>query len=167
MKKESTYELDIFESLPTRAKELFFEERCIDEYIFQDLEYAMNVLKSPIEKILYVAMAIHFVKNDIFMFVNCQKEIKIDGKKYIADFVIEYDKYMNYYLNEDFKLVIECDGYEWHHANKKQVENDYERENALKLNGYDVIRFTGSKIYKEPIECVKEIIEYIKNKHKK
>lgn len=155
-----SYYLDAFEQLPRRAKELLFEEDGMNEdtlsYIMNDLEN----IKSPIEKILFTAISIFLGKHKSYIFIDPQKEININNNKYIADFIIEYDNYINYFLKKDFKLVIECDGFDYH-SNKKQMTYDYKRENNLKLNGYDVIRFTGSQIYNGPMDCVKKIMKYI------
>ena len=70
------------------------------------------------------------------------------------------NEYVNNFFKEDFKLIIECDGFDYH-SNKKQMTYDYKRENNLKLNGYDIIRFTGSQIYNDPMDCVKKIMKYI------
>ena len=158
------YYLDYFESLPTRAKELLFEEEAITEDIMFYIEEEGQNIKSPIEIVLFTALYIFKLKNKLNFFLETQKEIKIDNKKYIADFYIEYDKLLNFFLKKDFKLIIECDGFEYHHNNKEQVNYDYERENNLKLNGYDIIRFTGSQIYNDPMKCVYQIISYIKSK---
>ena len=56
--------------------------------------------------------------------------------------------------------MIECDGFEYH-SSKQQVNYDYERENDLKLNNYNVMRFTGSQIINEPFKCVKTVYEYL------
>ena len=39
---------------------------------------------------------------------------------------------------------------------------DYERENELKLAGYDIMRFTGSQVYNNPLECIEKIHKYCK-----
>ena len=62
--------------------------------------------------------------------------------------------------DEAFKLVIECDGFIWHNT-KKSFENDRKRDRLLKMNGYDVIRFAGAEIYKDPFKIASEIYDYI------
>ena len=65
---------------------------------------------------------------------------------------------------KNIKVIIECDGYEFHHKNKVQVTHDNEREYNLKIAGYDVIRFSGSQIHNNPLECAEKAYEYIKTK---
>lgn len=91
-----------------------------------------------------------------------QAEIEAGGKRYRADFF--FDASAEIWPSNPFKLVIECDGHDYHHASKEQVQKDYERETNLKMAGYDVLRFTGSQIYKDPIGCAKTIFDYIKKK---
>lgn len=40
---------------------------------------------------------------------------------------------------------------------------DYERETALKLAGYDVLRFTGSQVFNTPFACVEKTYKYAEN----
>lgn len=155
------YYLDAFEQLPRRAKELLFEEDGVNENTLVNISNNLEYIQSPIEQILFTAMCIFSGKHKPYIYIEPQREINIGNHKYIVDFIIEYDNYFNNFLKEDFKLVIECDGFDYH-SNKKQMTYDYERENVLKLNGYDVIRFTGSQIYNNPMECLYKIIEYIK-----
>ena len=41
-------------------------------------------------------------------------------------------------FNTDKKILIECDGYEFHQKTKKQVENDNKREYDIKMLGYNI-----------------------------
>lgn len=55
-------------------------------------------------------------------------------------------------------LVIECDGAEFH-STDEQRQRDQKRDKFLNNKGWTVKRFTGSKIYNEPYNIAKEIIE--------
>lgn len=110
-----------------------------------------------------------------------QEEIEIETKhintecnavefathRYIADFVIDFsrknsnDKYL-YPSIKKLKYIIELDGHEYH-SDKKQVNNDYEREQDLQTAGYKVIRFTGSQVYNKPYSCIEKLITIIIN----
>ena len=167
MNNSVRYNVETFNKLPERAKELIFEHKIIDDDVFSEISCYIDEIESPIEKILLTALAIYCKEKNINLYYDVQYEINVENKKYVADFYIRYDERINRFRNKDFKLVIECDGHDYHHINKEQVTHDYERENTLKTNGYDVIRFTGSQIYKEPIKCVEDIIKYIKTKNRK
>lgn len=151
--------LDVFEKLPQRAKELIFEHNDIN--ILEDIGFYFEYCESPIELIMITSIEIYKKEKDKYIYYEPQYEININEKKYVADFVIYGDSLVNPGLSEDFKLIIECDGFYYHHCNKKQVEYDNKREYDLKMEGYNILRFTGSEIYNEPLECAKKIFNYI------
>lgn len=170
--------LDDFLKLPRTAQLMFFEK--MNDYtiynnpyiLFDIISFDTNGCKSPIEQILLFAFNIRVFerlkefKSAIDFCLVPQKEIKIGKKKYFADLYFDAEE-----ISENceidignLKLVIECDGHDYHHASKQQVKKDYERETDLKLAGYDILRFTGSQIYGDPYRCADTIIDYIKSK---
>jgi len=56
------------------------------------------------------------------------------------------------------KLAIEIDGHIWHEKTKEQVIRDKKRERILIANGWTVLRFSGSEVYKNPSKCVDEML---------
>lgn len=151
--------LGFFEKMPERAKELIFEYNDIN--IIKDISFYTYYCESPIELILTTSIEIYKAINKDNLYYEPQTEVIINNKKYIVDFMIFSDKYVNTDLPENFKLIIECDGFEFHHSNKKQVEYDNKREYDFKTAGYQILRFTGTEIYKEPLECAKKIFDYL------
>lgn len=143
---------------------------------------------TPIEQIFIIAFAIYtawyipddddpnkFIYNGIDCAFQSKEEIEYGNKKYIADFSIDFSQIEEYgyndYLSEHpymskFKYIIELDGHEYH-STKKQRNNDYERENNLKELGYNVIRFTGSQVFNNPLSCVDKMIKIITSEIKK
>ena len=118
-------------------------------------------IKSPIEQIFITAFDLYIAqegKENIFLF--SQAPIEIGKKKYVADFLFEYDPYVNQY-DTDVKIVIECDGYEFHQKTKEQVQHDNEREYDLKMAGYEVLRFSGTQIFNNPLKCAEDTYNYI------
>ena len=83
-------------------------------------------------------------------------------KKYYVDLYFEIDSW-----TENVGVVVECDGYEFHQKSKKQVEYDNEREYEIKKCGFDILRFSGSKIYNDPFKCANDIFDYLLLKEKK
>ncbi len=77
-------------------------------------------------------------------------DLFFDG--YVPDFTID---------SEDFNFVIEIDGHEWHEKTKEQAMRDKQKDRAYIKNGYIPIHFTGSEIFHNPEECVKEVLEII------
>lgn len=54
------------------------------------------------------------------------------------------------------KLAIEADGKNYH-SSVQQVKHDKEKDWQLRKHGWEVIRFTGSEIYRNSNQCVEEI----------
>jgi len=58
-------------------------------------------------------------------------------------------------------LIIECDGHDFHDRSKEQASRDRERDRELKKLGYEVFRYTGSDIWKNPLACATEAVEVL------
>jgi len=155
--------LEEFEKLPLKAKELIFDNLDdIDLKLLDSILLYCGYCDSPIEKILATALVIE-TKDGLYF--EPQYEIQTENKKYIVDFLIFGDEFVNSFLKKDFQLIIECDGYDFHQKTKKQVDYDNQREYDLKMEKYEILRFSGSKIYNEPIKCANEILNYIREKN--
>lgn len=155
--------LEEFEKLPLKAKELVFDN--LDDINLKLLDSILlycSYCDSPIEKILATALVIE-TKDGLYF--EPQYEIQTKNKKYIVDFCVFGDEFVNSFLKKDFQLIIECDGYDFHQKTKKQVDYDNQREYDLKMEKYEILRFSGSKIYNEPIKCANEILNYIREKN--
>lgn len=153
------YLLDIFENLPRKAKLLIIEFNMLEILIeFAIIEMDKN---SPIEQIYFIALSILKEKMDIDFMIEPQYEIKHNNKKYFADFSISHYECFKDDLKNDFKLIIECDGYEFHQKTKEQVDYDNQREYDFKIEGFEILRFSGRQIYSNPMECAKKTIDYI------
>ena len=162
-------DLGIFESLPEKAKELFFISlhEINDKYknkMTQFIELRKDnydACKSPIEKILLLSFNIVSIlrEEDMHNFsvdMHPQYEINISKNKYYADFLVRADMFEN-----DVSFVVECDGYAFHQKTKQQVKCDNEREYNIKLAGYDVLRFSGTQIYEDSFKCANDIVDYM------
>lgn len=96
-----------------------------------------------------------------------QKKIKCCNKTYIIDFVIDFSRILSnqkhiYPKLKKLKYAIELDGFDYH-SKKDQMNKDYERENNIKKDGYNVIRFTGSQVFNSPYSCVDTLISIMVN----
>ncbi len=58
------------------------------------------------------------------------------------------------------KLVVECDGHDFHERTKEQARKDRSRDRRLQELGYQVFRFTGSEIHADPMKCALQIIRW-------
>jgi very-short-patch-repair endonuclease len=158
-----------FEKLPDRCKELFFQffHPYSPLYEFNNNIFKLTMrteldyeeCKSPIETIFNFAFDIYhycILDNHAVYDMSRQEPIEIDGKTYIVDFLIEQDSVEDI----DYKLVVECDGYEYH-STKEQIQKDNDRDIALKTAGYDVVRFTGSQIFNTPMQCAAKVLNLL------
>lgn len=158
LKSIAGWYLEIFLTLPKRVQELILINN-VRQKIYPSVLY--EKIESPIEQIFITAFELYIMfnkKKDIVLF--SQKEIKANGKKYIVDFYFEEDEYVNKF-NTDKKIIIECDGYEFHQKTKEQVQKDNEREYNLKMAGYEILRFSGTQIYNNPFKCAEDTYNYI------
>ena len=156
--KDTGWYLEEFLKTPKRVQELLLITN-IRENIIPSI--FCEKIESPIEQIFITAFDLYIKMNkkeNLFLF--SQYPIKIKKKKYIADFYFEEDEYVNRF-NTDKRIVIECDGHDFHQKTKEQVKHDNEREYDLKMAGYEVIRFSGSQIYNEPFKCAEDTYNFI------
>lgn len=71
---------------------------------------------------------------------------------YIADFA-----FMSCCNGRVAKLIVECDGHEWHEKTKEQAQRDKVRDRHFVRNDWQVLRFTGSEINRDAAACAEEI----------
>lgn len=64
-------------------------------------------------------------------------------------------------VRESAKLVVECDGHEFHEKTKEQASRDKERDRTLQACGFPVFRYSGSDIYCHPIDCAHECLSFL------
>lgn len=151
--------------LPEKSKALLLEY-CVTENIIDRALYAVrtsayyaSLTESPIETIFATAFTItvckeKFKERELFILYP-QYDMEIDGKKYVADFLSSF----NSLRGEN--LIIECDGHEEHHSTKAKVAYDNKRTIDMKLKGYDVIRFSGTQLFCDPMWCAEKAMRII------
>lgn len=90
-------------------------------------------LFTPIEKIM----------NDALVNDNITFEPQVRIGRFLVDFLVEIG---------NKKIIVECDGKDFHNPFR-----DLERDKELKLQGFQIIHFTGSEIYNNIESCVEKI----------
>lgn len=55
------------------------------------------------------------------------------------------------------RLLVECDGHDYHERTKEQAAKDRSKDRLATLSGYDFFRFTGSEIWRDPWGCASQI----------
>jgi very-short-patch-repair endonuclease len=61
----------------------------------------------------------------------------------------------------DCRVVVECDGHDYHEKTKEQARRDKRRDRYLTGEGWRVYRFTGSEIFQNADRCVAEIVSVL------
>jgi very-short-patch-repair endonuclease len=61
---------------------------------------------------------------------------------------------------QEFKIFIECDGYEFH-KEPEQIAKDNLRANELKANGWMEFRYSGKMIWDDQFNAAKDFDRYL------
>lgn len=167
--KHALQDLDIFLKLPD----------IVQKHVWLDLYNGMDGMEltafynfeeyieceSPSEIIFYYYFDKELIENiekykKYTFTVYPQYELQVGRKRYFADFLICCHAEDAFDLAES-QVIVECDGHEFHEKTKLQVKQRNERDYNLKMEGYEVIHFSGSEIYNESQKCAKKVIEYL------
>ncbi len=57
-------------------------------------------------------------------------------------------------------LIVECDGHDFHERTKEQAAKDKSRDRSLVMSGYEVFRFTGSELWRDPLKCAFQVLDW-------
>jgi very-short-patch-repair endonuclease len=117
---------------------------------------------TPIESIVFMTLidlADCFGRYDL----NFRPQVSIG--KYTVDFLIEYSPLES--SESCKKIIIECDGHDFHEKTKEQAAHDKKRDRHFIKLGYIVLRYTGSEIYKDRFKVWSDVEELLlPDKHK-
>lgn len=58
------------------------------------------------------------------------------------------------------RLLVECDGHEFHERTKEQAAADRSFDRFVQQQGDKIFRFTGSEIVNEPIGCAMQVMRW-------
>lgn len=61
---------------------------------------------------------------------------------------------------ESIRIIVECDGFQ-HHSEKVVFIHDRKRDRALKAKGYEVLRYSGTEIYNDPVAASVDLADYL------
>jgi very-short-patch-repair endonuclease len=61
------------------------------------------------------------------------------------------------------RVVIECDGHDFHERTKEQAARDRARDRAVQAQGHIMLRYTGSEIYRDPLGCARNALKTLAN----
>lgn len=143
--------------------------------------------QSPIEMYMLLALFVysHYIAYDVFLLqpetsdrefhetineglltIVIQPQVKIGN--YRVDFLVtcsggRYWEYQNPVKLETTKLIVECDGHDFHERTKEQARKDKERDRELQKLGFRVFRFAGSEIYADPMKCASNVLRFLES----
>ncbi|MGJ5093185.1 endonuclease domain-containing protein [Bradyrhizobium oligotrophicum] len=132
---------------PCKTLDLFLDQELARGKMSKDEREYMNRL---VLKYRYLPLADEF-------HVTLQpkfKTITVDGSSIRPDIFFWIPN------RPETKIIVECDGYEFH-SSRDRFTNDRKRDRALKSLGYDVLRFSGREIHKDPVAVAAELADYL------
>ncbi len=100
--------------------------------------------ESPIEERLALHLGVALIGEKL----ESQRQVETSAGNFRLDFALEIS---------GKKVAIECDGHEFHERTKEQATRDKARDRALTAEGWRILRFTGSEIWKAPELCAAEV----------
>jgi very-short-patch-repair endonuclease len=113
-------------------------------------------IQSPIEQLFLMEWNFLEVDHVHRMRLEPQKELVTPTGRFKIDFVVTAQPKLN--------LAIEIDGHDFHERTKEQAARDKSRERSIATAGYTILRFSGSEVFRNPRQCVNEVIEFIKQR---
>jgi very-short-patch-repair endonuclease len=152
------------------------------EQLINELYYATEQCESPIEVfMLYALLCVGAEYHDtvniqvdgkaLFKVGDSPYELMIEPQKkidkYRVDFLLTSTDYNPKFRTDGYyqkKLVVECDGFEFH-GTKEKIQKDKERDRKIQSLGYFIYHYTGSEIWRDIILGTKEIMAYFINRN--
>ena len=95
----------------------------------------------------------------------CESPIEItfwhNARKFLPTLVPQYrvESYRIDFALPECKLGIEIDGHE-SHKSKEQRAHDAQKDRLLSLQGWTILRFTGSEVFRDTRACVEEVLRF-------
>ena len=130
---------------------------------------------TPIEKLLCAALEIQCQMDRLVFLVNRSEE-KLDFCKtshtfgYSPRLIVQPQKVIesrrvDFLVHSEYetgwrKLIVECDGHDFHERTKEQAARDRSKDREATLAGVETFRFTGSEIWRDPLGCASQITEW-------
>lgn len=58
------------------------------------------------------------------------------------------------------KVIVECDGHDFHERTKEQAAKDRSRDREAQMAGIHILRFTGSELWRDAWGCAEKVCEW-------
>lgn len=126
-----------------------------DEEVFLNYIQQLEIKEETQKMIRYHLMEQRFIYNNFYVSIQSTfDDVKIQDKNIRPDIFIWRPNKPN------FKLIIECDGYQYH-ADRSAFTADRARDRVLQDRGFQVLRFSGDEISRECFAKAKELRNYL------
>lgn len=100
-----------------------------------------------------------FERMRLFCTISCQAQVG----PYRCDFICSVRTWDH--KKAPIRLVVECDGHDFHEKTKEQVARDKQRERYLTSDGCHILRFSGSEIWRDPLKCARSVYDTLDGLH--
>lgn len=121
-----------------------------------DYEEDKGVEMTPIEKLMYAILT--RVADEFYECYGQELELGISCQQQIGQYRVDFLVTATF---SDDKVIIECDGHDFHEKTKEQAKHDKERDRYLTSQGYKILRYTGSEIYNDFIKIERELSDLL------
>lgn len=117
----------------------------------------LSKCESPIEKMMCLCLweQMEPMRSNYAIHLLPQWEVQIEGEEYRVDFFVE--AWAKCFPHVSVKVVIECDGHDYHERTPEQAKRDKRRDRAFTKAGYHVLRYTGREITADPFRCAQDV----------
>lgn len=105
--------------------------------------------ESPIEVIAWFAI-VHLIP--VYGMYNFTAKCQWNIAGYRVDFFVTHG---------DKRIVIECDGHEFHEKTKEQASSDKRKDRELQKLGFIILRYSGSDIVNNPSKITDDLNDII------
>lgn len=150
-------------------QEIMSTVRWHEEHLRMMVTNAVKAGESPIERVFIAALVaiddarelgepVHIyagrrsgLPSSPFPGLHIYSQVPVDG--YRLDFLALHDDGATVRYT-----IIELDGHDYHERTKAQASHDKKRDRHFTKKGWQVLRYTGSDVWKSPSACAREAI---------
>ena len=163
---EAVYFEEFDEDYGARLGARVDKQRILEKIRDEFANAAANLCESPIEQTLLAALlwtsygyrnAPVEIWDQTMPFGKPQTDVVIAPQYQIEKHRVDFAIFINGVANEEIKIVVECDGHEFHEKTKEQAARDKKRDRDLQIAGWKVLRFSGSEIWRDHEACAETV----------
>jgi very-short-patch-repair endonuclease len=133
---------------------------------------ASHLCRSPIEQLMLAALPwvgygyekrLPEIWDATSQAEKTQSNVVIAPQYQIGKHRVDFAIFINFVANEQIRIVVECDGHDFHEKNKEQAARDKRRDRDVEIAGWKALRFTGSEIWRDHKACASHVAELATN----